>query len=240
MNGFMVLDNMDERGKENMEILIAEDDPTSRIILQAALAKWGYKVVSTSDGDAAYAALQKEDAPSLALLDWEMPGMDGASLCRKLKEQERSTPLYLILLTSRANRNDMIQGLQAGADDYIAKPYDTIELQARVEVGKRLINLQNKMLQQEKLQGVLEMAGAICHEMNQPLQSVSGFCELLLMDMDKSDPNHKFLDKIKAGIERIGNLTRKIMGITRYQSKPYLKSKIIDIDQASRYDIHKR
>ncbi len=219
-----------------MKILIAEDDPTSRIMLQAALAKWGYEVISTSDGDEAYAVFQKENSPCLALLDWEMPGMDGASLCRKLREQERKTPLYLILLTSKSNCNDMIQGLHAGADDYISKPYDTTELQARVDVGKRLINLQNQMLQQEKLQGVLEMAGAVCHELNQPLQTVMGFSELLLMDLKTDDPNYQRITTIMAEIARIGELTGKIMTITHYQSKPYLKSKIVDIDQASKHE----
>lgn len=219
-----------------MKILIAEDDPTSRIILQAALTKWDYEVISTSDGDEAYAVFQNEDAPCLALLDWEMPGMNGADLCRKLREKERKTPLYLILLTFKSHRNSIIQGLQAGADDYISKPYDNIELQARVEVGKRVINLQNKMLQQEKLQGVLEMAGAVCHELNQPLQSLMGFSELLLMDLKRDDPNYQRLTTIQAESARIGKLTGKMMTITHYQSKPYLKSKIVDIDQASKHE----
>jgi len=108
---------------------------------------------------------------------------------------------------------------------------------ARVNVGKRMITLQNELREREKLQGVLEMAGAICHELNQPLQSVSGFSELLLMDMETGSPNYKMLKNIKTGIERIGDLTRKIMNITRYQSKPYLnESKIIDIEKASRHE----
>ncbi len=106
-----------------------------------------------------------------------------------------------------------------------------------MNVGKRMITLQKELREREKLQGVLEMAGAICHELNQPLQSVSGFSELLLMDMETGSPNYKMLKKIKAGIKRIGDLTGKIMKITRYHSKPYLnESKIIDIEKASRYE----
>jgi len=98
-----------------------------------------------------------------------------------------------------------------------------------------MITLQNRLRERERLQGVLEMAGAVCHELNQPLQSVSGFSELLLMDMETSDPNHERLKNIKMGIEWIGELTRKIMKITRYRSKNYMngKSRILDIDQAS-------
>lgn len=101
-------------------------------------------------------------------------------------------------------------------------------------MGRRIINLQKELREKEKLQGVLEMAGAVCHELNQPLQSVIGFSELLLMDMKEDDAKYQTLIKIKSSIDRIGELTKKIMGITRYQSKSYLsKSWIIDIDGSS-------
>ena len=223
------------KGAFELKILIAEDDFTSRTMLQAVLTKWGYEVTATPDGEAALATLQTAGAPQLAVLDWMMPGMDGLSLCRKLREQERSEPLYLILLTSKDEQDDIVQGLEAGADDYISKPFDNEELRARVNVGRRMVTLQNELREREKLQGVLEMAGAVCHELNQPLQSVSGFSELLLMNMETSDPNCERLKIIKTGIERIGELTQKIMKITRYRSKNYMngKSRILDIDKAS-------
>ncbi len=216
-----------------MRILIAEDDMTSRAMLQAVLTKWGYDVTAASDGEQAWAALREPSGPGLAVLDWEMPGLDGAELCRRLREHERKEPLYLILLTSRDEPGDIVRGLEAGADDYIAKPYDNAELKARVEVGRRMIMLLNEMREREKLQGVLEMAGAVCHELNQPLQSVSGFSEMLLMDLEKTDPKYETLRTIKKEIDRIGELTRRIMKITRYQAKPYLKGRIVDIHQAS-------
>jgi phosphoserine phosphatase RsbU/P len=216
-----------------MKILIAEDDLTSRGMLQAVLARWGYDVIAVGDGKEAYEVFRKNDAPRLAVLDWEMPGMDGAELCRRIRRQERKDLLYLILLTSRGEAGDIVGGLEAGADDYISKPYNNAELKARVDVGRRIISLHNEMRQREKLQGVLEMAGAVCHELNQPLQSVSGFSELLMMTLDPDDPNYKRIENIKTGIDRIGELTRKIMKITRYQTKSYLKSQIVDIEQAS-------
>ena len=218
-----------------MKILIAEDDLTSRMVLGAVLTKWGYEVTSTTNGDEAFAALQQSDAPQLAVLDWEMPGMDGAALCRKLRRQKSERPLYLILLTSRAESDDIVRGLEAGADDYVAKPYVNEELQARVNAGRRIIELQNQLRDREKLQGVLEMAGAVCHEINQPLQAVSGWAELLLMDMEPKDSNHEALSNIKEGMDRIGALTQKIMAISKYRTKEYMDGRrmIIDIDQSS-------
>jgi len=216
-----------------MRILVAEDDFTSRTMLQAILTKWGYDVIAAEDGNAAHIAFLTTDAPQLALLDWEMPGMSGIDLCRMLRKKNRNNPLYLILLTARGHATDIAEGLEAGADDYIAKPFDNTELKARIDVGRRIIALQNEMREHEKLQGVMEMAGAVCHELNQPLQSVSGFSEILLMDIDASDRNYETLKAIKAGIDRIGELTRRVMKVTRYQSKPYLKGQIVDIDQSS-------
>jgi len=216
-----------------MRLLIAEDDVTSRTMLQGILTKWGYDVTATSDGAQAWAALQEPNAPGLAVLDWEMPGMEGAELCRRLREQERQDPLYLILLTSRSESGDLVKGLEAGADDYIAKPYDNAELKARVDVGRRMLLLQNEMRERERLQGVLEMAGAVCHELNQPLQVVSGFSEMLLLETNTDDKNYKTLKTIKQGVERIGELTGRIMKITRYKAKPYLTGNIVNINKAS-------
>ncbi|MGD9973266.1 MAG: response regulator [Desulfatirhabdiaceae bacterium] len=217
-----------------MKVLIAEDDLTSRTILKAILAKWGYDVEVTADGKSALSTMLKPDAPQLAVLDWMMPEMDGPAVCQELRKQQRQEPVYLILLTSKDDQQDIVHGLEAGADDYISKPYDTEELRARLYVGKRMITLQNELREREKLQGVLEMAGAVCHELNQPLQSLSGYSELLLMDMNENDIRYQTLKKMKLQVDRVGELTRKIMKITRYQSKPYLsKSRIIDIECAS-------
>ena len=125
-----------------MRILIAEDDFTSRSILTAILKKWGYDPVVTEDGEAAWDALQQPDAPRLVLLDWNMPGMDGLEVCRRLREHETPNPPYVILLTGRGEKGDIVQGLEAGANDYVAKPYDNEELQARIRVGQRMLELQ--------------------------------------------------------------------------------------------------
>jgi phosphoserine phosphatase RsbU/P len=173
------------------------------------------------------------DPYAVAVLDVQMPGMDGISLCRRLRERDKHEPLYIILLTARQHSADIVQGLEAGADDYIAKPFDNMELQARLNVGKRMISLQKQMQERERLQGVLEMAGAVCHEINQPLQIAAGLSEILLLDVSAEDSSYAPLKKIQTQVHRIGRLTRKIMQITKYQSKSYLKGHIVDIDKAS-------
>lgn len=130
-----------------MRILIAEDDFTTRTMLQAVLGRWGYEVEAVADGLAAWAALGRPDAPRLALLDWTMPGLDGVEVCRRVRALALTEPPYLILLTARTQKGDIVAGLEAGANDYIAKPYDTGELQARLAVGARMLELQAALAQ---------------------------------------------------------------------------------------------
>jgi DNA-binding response OmpR family regulator len=125
-----------------MQILIADDDNASRTLLAAHLRKWGYEAVSVSDGKAAWAALTAPDAPRIAILDWMMPGMDGIEVCRRARLPEHNLMLYVILLTARDNKQDILNGLDAGADDYITKPFDPDDLRVRVRVGQRVANLQ--------------------------------------------------------------------------------------------------
>jgi len=129
-----------------MKILIAEDDATSRLILERVLTKWGYDVVSAKDGDEAWALLNQGDAPTLLLLDWVMPGRDGVEICKELREGDlRSFPFYIILLTGKDRKQDIVKGLNAGANDYVTKPFDNDELHARIGVGRRVVELQQQL-----------------------------------------------------------------------------------------------
>jgi diguanylate cyclase (GGDEF)-like protein len=128
-----------------MRILVAEDDFTSRSILVAILKKWGYDPLVTENGTAAWEALQRPDAPELVLLDWDMPGMNGPEVCRRLREIDTPHPAYVILLTARGEKGDIVLGLEAGANDYISKPFDSEELQARIRVGRRMLELQSSL-----------------------------------------------------------------------------------------------
>ena len=128
-----------------MKLLIAEDDLTSRTILTSVVHKWGYKPVAVEDGEAAWQIMQEDEAPQLLLIDWEMPKLNGLDLCKRLREQESSNPPYIILLTSRSSTDDIVAGLEGGANDYIAKPFENSELQARLQVGRRMLNLQEEL-----------------------------------------------------------------------------------------------
>jgi len=128
-----------------MRILAAEDDSTSRMLLETMLKKWGYEVVSTCDGNEAWAAMQVEDPPQLAVLDWMMPGLDGVEVCRKIRELDATVNTYVILLTALGDKKDIVTGLEAGANDYVTKPFDKDELRARVNVGRRMVELQSAL-----------------------------------------------------------------------------------------------
>jgi len=128
-----------------LRILIAEDDPVSRRVLETTLLKWRYEVVVTTDGRAALDTLQKPGGPQLAILDWMMPELDGLDVCRRLRAAPPAHPFYLVLLTARANRENKIEGLEGGADDFLAKPFDRDELQARLRVGVRMLEMQQSL-----------------------------------------------------------------------------------------------
>ena len=131
-----------------MRILAAEDDPVSRRLLQAALVKWGHEVIVVEDGAKAWQVLQQEDAPRLAVLDWMMPEVDGVELCQRIRgELNGGHPYtYVILLTARASKEDIVTGMEAGADDYVVKPFHPHELQVRIRAGSRIIDLQDELL----------------------------------------------------------------------------------------------
>ena len=128
-----------------MKVLIAEDDPVSRRVLAAMLDKFGYEVVVAADGAEAWNALQSADTPNLAILDWMMPEIDGIELCRRVRATPTATPPYLILLTAKSGKEDVVAGLDAGANDYLTKPFDRAELRARVQVGAQVLELQAKL-----------------------------------------------------------------------------------------------
>lgn len=127
-------------------ILIAEDDPVSRRLLHAFLVKWNYEVEAASDGLEALRMLEADDAPPLAILDWMMPGMEGTEICRRVRQLTGRPYTYILLLTARNLKGDLLRGLAFGADDYLTKPFDAPELRARLHVGLRILNLQRELI----------------------------------------------------------------------------------------------
>ncbi len=166
--------------KDAMKILIAEDDETSRVVLGTLLKKWGHEVISTSDGDEAWAALQAEDSPCLAILDWMMPGKDGPELCRRVREMNRMNPMYIILLTALGRKEDIVTGLEAGADDYVTKPFSNAELHARIQVAQRIIELQSALSDR-----VEELEDALAHvKMLQGIIPICMYCKKIRDDQE--------------------------------------------------------
>ena len=127
-------------------VLIAEDDPVSRRLLEVFLAKWGFEVMVATNGTQALQLLERMDAPRLAVLDWMMPGMEGIQICQKLRECKERPYVYVLLLTGRSQKEDLLAGLESGADDYLTKPFDAQELRARLHVGQRVLDLQDKLI----------------------------------------------------------------------------------------------
>jgi len=149
-----------------MKVLVADDDVTSRRMLSVVLSRGGYEVVEAADGEEALRVLSAPDAPRLAVLDWVMPGMDGVDVCRRLRASPIGDSTYILILTGKSDRNDVVSGLEAGANDYVTKPFDPGELAARVAVGRRVVELQASQralteelrLSQERLELALSCA----------------------------------------------------------------------------------
>jgi DNA-binding response OmpR family regulator len=159
-----------------MRILVAEDDAVTRKLLESTLGRLGLEVITAADGNAAWTALETlkgKDAPELAVLDWMMPGLEGIQILRRLRTTPGFELLYVILLTSRTDKEDVAYGLAAGANDYIAKPFDPSELEARVRVGERMVKLQRSLAAR-----VAELEVALAHVQRlQGLLPICSYCK---------------------------------------------------------------
>ena len=177
-------------------ILIADDDPVARTMLQALLTKWGYQVIAVSDGLEAARVLESADAPQLAILDWMMPGAEGPEICRRVRALSERPYVYILLVTGRSQRGDLLRGLESGADDYLTKPFDNEELRTRLLVGQRILDLQNKLISareelrfkatHDALTGIPNRATvleAINHERSRQVRDANSF-GIVLIDID--------------------------------------------------------
>jgi DNA-binding response OmpR family regulator len=163
-----------------MKILIAEDDPVSRRVLEATLVTWGYDVSATFDGEGAWAVLQSENAPSLAILDVMMPGIDGLELCRRVRQLPTSTPPYLILLTAMGTKENVVRGIEAGANDYLSKPFHRDELKVRVGVGVQMLKVQKNLAERvEQLEQALSQVRQL-----QGMLPICSYCKKIRNDQN--------------------------------------------------------
>ncbi len=203
-----------------MRILIADDDVTSRLVLEGVLKRHGHVVIATVDGTAALKVMLGPDAPKLAILDWMMPGLAGVDVCRRVRARQSDEPPYLILLTSRGEKADIVAGLNAGADDYLAKPFDAGELRARVEVGRRMVDLQaslraardalNHEAMHDPLTGALNrraFAGVLARELAAQRRYdhglALGVCDIDQFKVINDTLGHQAGDEVLCGIVRL-------------------------------------
>ncbi len=172
-----------------MKVLIADDDALSRKVLEDCLSEWGYHIVMANNGHEAWSILEKSDRPNMVVLDWMMPGMDGVEICRKLRGLNLPNYVYVILLTARSKREDVIKGLESGADDYIIKPFNREELKFRLKIGQRIIELEHRILRlasTDYLTGLLNRRAfleRLERELNRCQREVSRM-GIIIMDID--------------------------------------------------------
>jgi two-component system cell cycle response regulator len=170
-----------------MKILLAEDDPVSRVLMQRTLQKFGYEVVLAEDGRTAADILTARDAPRLALIDWMMPELDGLGVCREVRGCHRDgSYVFILLLTSKQNSEDVVAGLEAGADDYITKPCQPAELRARLRTGRRILSLEEKLVEARE-----EMRFKATHDALTGLWNRASILSFLHNELERSNREHK-------------------------------------------------
>ena len=217
-----------------MRILIAEDDPLNRQLLTTSLIRWDYEVTVCEDGAQAWEELQKPTAPSLLILDWMMPEMDGLQLCRQVRQGPAAGLTYIILLTARTRKDDIVTGLQAGADDYVVKPFDRTELHARIQVGVRVVELWERLVEVERLRVLVQTAGSAAHEINQPLSIILGLSQLLMRDGNLEEEQLEKLNTIGGEVQRISAIVQRMGSVRQYATRSYVEgTEIVDFTAAA-------
>ncbi len=146
-SGVVQLPELPSELGQTMPALVAEDNPVFRSMLKSMLTRWGYDARMTCNGLEAWEAMQSVDAPRLAILDWMMPAMDGVEVCRRIRAAAQEPYVYVLLLTARTESQDLVEGMEAGADDYLTKPFNAQELRVRLRAGRRILDLQQQLME---------------------------------------------------------------------------------------------
>jgi two-component system cell cycle response regulator len=184
-----------------MKVLIAEDEAVSRRLLEASLRRWGYDVVVAANGRVALDILERPDAPKLVIFDWLMPGLDGIQLCQQVRAKQNDPYTYILLLTSKRNQRDVVEGLSAGADDYITKPFDPQELKVRLRAGKRIVCLQDQLIAARESLRHLAM-----HDSLTQLWNRAAIQDLLVAEVARSRREGATLGVVVADLDHFKNV----------------------------------
>jgi CheY-like chemotaxis protein len=231
-----------------MTALVVDDSSLSRNIVAENISREGLTTIEAENGLQALDIVHREkENIDIVITDLVMPEMDGVTLCENIRKEALLEDLPIIFLTSMADQRHLLRVFQAGATDYLVKPFFQEELLARLQVHleksvlirqlrRTIADLKKAKKEQEekqRLQGVVEMAGAVCHELNQPIQAISGLAELMMMKTEADNPLVDQIKKIKAQADRVGAITGKLVNVTAYRTKAHDGvTRIIDIDDA--------
>lgn len=235
-----------------MKILIADDSEMTRMILQGRLTQWGYEIISARDGYEAWNILKKKGSPRIILLDWMMPNMNGIDLCRKIRQHIKEPYIYIILLTAKKGKQDFIEAMDAGADDFISKPFDPHILKVRLRAGKRIINLQNELItarEKLRIQATHDSLTQLCNRaelMNMMARELSrsrrdnSSIGILMIDIDffksiNDTHGHLVGDEILIKLaDQMRQCTRRYDTIGRYGGEEF----IIVLPQCGESEVH--
>jgi two-component system cell cycle response regulator len=184
-----------------MRILVADDDPLTLHMVVYRLRQWGHDVISCTDGDSAWKVLEQGIVPNVAILDWIMPGINGPELCRKIRGRKDCPYVYIVMLTGRNNPEDLIAGLDAGADDYLTKPFHLGELDARLRAGKRIVDLQNELISARETLRIQTRQDPLTQILNH-----GAIVDTLRREIDRTHREHQPLSLILADLDGFKNV----------------------------------
>jgi CheY-like chemotaxis protein len=208
---------------------VVDDDEATSFILKKRLEHAGYEVILSESVDEAFEVLEKQK-PDLVLSDVMMPGSSGYDLCRRIRESTSLRNIPVVLVSARDQVDAIVEGLDAGADDYLAKPFNPDELLARVRSQLRIKELQDQLVAAEQMKVAGELAGAAAHEINQPLTILMGYAEMLVPLVEGDPEVGEKLRKILESAEEIAAAVKKIQQLRGYKTRPYMESdRIIDL-----------
>ncbi len=212
------------------KILIVDDTTTNLKLLYHILQNNNFQVISAENGyDCIKATVNQK--PDLVLLDIMMPDIDGIEVCRRLRSDSRVGHLPIIFVTAATDDMTLSRAFDAGGSDYIRKPVNRVELLKRIQAAFDHEALIQKNQEEEKLRSVLSLSGTICHEINQPLQYISGVSQLLMLDLEKGSPSYEMVVKMKSQVDRLGEITRKLMKINKVDEISYIgDTRILSLD----------
>jgi diguanylate cyclase (GGDEF)-like protein len=187
-----------------MRILIADDSIVSRHLLEATLRKWGYEVVVACDGLEAWNVLQAQEAPRMAILDWVMPGLTGPEVCKRVREQnadKETNYVYILLLSSKSHREDLIEGMESGADDYLIKPFDQHELKVRLRAGTRIIDLQRELVRARE-----ELRDQATKDFLTRIWNRSSILDIFQRELTRADREERAVGVVLADLDRFKSI----------------------------------